>query len=385
LIAYPIKQNGGHCPISNYLTPQHGSDILITINCKFTLVYAGGIMKRITLACCLLAGIGSSANAGLTLTSDGTTDGFVLSTFLTDTGGSGTSYGPLAAGVLSNGNIITGSAAGTAPFSILVFHDVDNQTLSQAISTTPYTAATSNPQYAIATAGGQVYGAQAFGGTYVKFNGDGTTTPIAGPVNNAGTKITSNLGMWGAPNGDIISASTTGLVDINPTTGAYRYIVQNLTSLDGVSVSPDGTTAIVENNGSIQTYDIATGNLLKTYSGGGRGPDGTGVISGGQFNGYIIVNNNDGTVGLINPTTGIEDIIASGGTRGDFVSPDTSNGTLFLSQDEVMDRLSCGPGCSIGVQPGVPEPSTWAMMILGFCGVGFMAYRRKSKPALMAA
>jgi hypothetical protein len=25
----------------------------------------------------------------------------------------------------------------------------------------------------------------------------------------------------------------------------------------------------------------------------------------------------------------------------------------------------------------VPEPSTWAMMILGFCGVGFMACRRK--------
>jgi hypothetical protein len=25
----------------------------------------------------------------------------------------------------------------------------------------------------------------------------------------------------------------------------------------------------------------------------------------------------------------------------------------------------------------VPEPSTWAMMILGFCGLGFMAYRRK--------
>jgi hypothetical protein len=31
----------------------------------------------------------------------------------------------------------------------------------------------------------------------------------------------------------------------------------------------------------------------------------------------------------------------------------------------------------------VPEPSTWAMMILGFAGVGFMAYRRKSNgPAL---
>jgi hypothetical protein len=33
----------------------------------------------------------------------------------------------------------------------------------------------------------------------------------------------------------------------------------------------------------------------------------------------------------------------------------------------------------------VPEPSTWAMMLLGFAGVGFMAYRRKTKPALMAA
>jgi PEP-CTERM motif len=33
----------------------------------------------------------------------------------------------------------------------------------------------------------------------------------------------------------------------------------------------------------------------------------------------------------------------------------------------------------------VPEPSTWAMMILGFFGVGVMAYRRKSKPTLRFA
>ncbi len=37
------------------------------------------------------------------------------------------------------------------------------------------------------------------------------------------------------------------------------------------------------------------------------------------------------------------------------------------------------------ISAAVPEPSTWAMMILGFAGIGFMAYRRKSKPALMAA
>jgi hypothetical protein len=37
------------------------------------------------------------------------------------------------------------------------------------------------------------------------------------------------------------------------------------------------------------------------------------------------------------------------------------------------------------VAGAVPEPSTWAMLLLGFAGLGFMAYRRKSNPALMAA
>ncbi len=33
----------------------------------------------------------------------------------------------------------------------------------------------------------------------------------------------------------------------------------------------------------------------------------------------------------------------------------------------------------------VPEVSTWAMLLLGFAGLGFMAYRRNSKPALVVA
>jgi hypothetical protein len=44
----------------------------------------------------------------------------------------------------------------------------------------------------------------------------------------------------------------------------------------------------------------------------------------------------------------------------------------------------------IGLEPTnltspVPEPSTWAMMILGFLGVGFVAYRRKSQPSFRIA
>jgi hypothetical protein len=39
--------------------------------------------------------------------------------------------------------------------------------------------------------------------------------------------------------------------------------------------------------------------------------------------------------------------------------------------------ITCGNDAIQGQISGVPEPSTWAMMILGFSGVGFMAYRRK--------
>ena len=45
--------------------------------------------------------------------------------------------------------------------------------------------------------------------------------------------------------------------------------------------------------------------------------------------------------------------------------------SVFWVQDRVVQIDS------IRVAAAVPEPSTWAMMVLGFGGVGFIAYRRK--------
>ena len=39
---------------------------------------------------------------------------------------------------------------------------------------------------------------------------------------------------------------------------------------------------------------------------------------------------------------------------------------------------TAGYGGNLAVVAAVPEPATWAMMLLGFAGVGFMAYRRRS-------
>jgi len=72
------------------------------------------------------------------------------------------------------------------------------------------------------------------------------------------------------------------------------------------------------------------------------------------------------------------------------------NGTTLTAQ---LDNILTGhsyinfhttqfPGGEIrGNISAVPEPSTWAMMILGFAGIGFMAYRRsrKNTMALTAA
>jgi hypothetical protein len=37
----------------------------------------------------------------------------------------------------------------------------------------------------------------------------------------------------------------------------------------------------------------------------------------------------------------------------------------------------------VSLSSAVPEPATWAMLLIGFAGIGFMAHRRKSRPALL--
>jgi hypothetical protein len=83
-----------------------------------------------------------------------------------------------------------------------------------------------------------------------------------------------------------------------------------------------------------------------------------------------------------------------------FIGPPSTGTNLDVSIDRsfynsfgpiILDvSIDLPDGYSIaGLQPGlfppnVPEPSTWAMMILGFCGIGAMTYRRR-KSAILAA
>ena len=88
-------------------------------------------------------------------------------------------------------------------------------------------------------------------------------------------------------------------------------------------------------------------------------------VAVGSFNGSVIgtpnKNGNTGTSGYVNFTGKYNEI------------------TLTTTQPNFeVDNLAVG---------GVPEPSTWAMMLLGFGGIGFLMYRRgkTASPSLTMA
>src|SRR6185295_10947725 len=47
----------------------------------------------------------------------------------------------------------------------------------------------------------------------------------------------------------------------------------------------------------------------------------------------------------------------------------------YVGSNQVNLSLSQIP--VVPVVPGVPEPSTWAMLLIGFAGIGFLTHRRR--------
>jgi hypothetical protein len=130
----------------------------------------------------------------------------------------------------------------------------------------------------------------------------------------------------------------------------------------------------------VQNGQSGIGSFTVTQTGGGdfsltsfdlleEATNGVSYTIKGSLNGSAVytVNGLDGTLAFttLNPA---ESNVEVNSVLFSFVNPGAS-----LVVDNIV------------VTTAVPEPSTWAMMILGFAGIGFMAYRRKSKLALMAA
>jgi hypothetical protein len=146
-------------------------------------------------------------------------------------------------------------------------------------------------------------------------------------------------------------------------------------TIDTYTLSPGTTFRFSDGNVEQATATLTVDATNHTLTGGtvtltGNGPEAgvyifgeqTGTLHGFTINGVEI--NVASGLETGNPTEGITEVsIGPTGSTG-FVFPPF--GTDFI------------------LAAAVPETSTWAMMILGFASVGFMAYRRRNSAMLAA-
>jgi hypothetical protein len=132
------------------------------------------------------------------------------------------------------------------------------------------------------------------------------------------------------------------------------------------------------------TSDLYTG----TFSGPPGGVSGPGFGPGTGFPGPLFEPATSGTGNLVSFSLTFSSVHVFEGYLSDAplgTSTDTWDNATFTSLGLTSGTYewTWGTGTdqnfTIVISSAVPEPSTWAMMILGFVGVGFMAHRRSHR------
>jgi PEP-CTERM motif-containing protein len=149
----------------------------------------------------------------------------------------------------------------------------------------------------------------------------------------------------------------------------------NPTGLDGLVI--DGTTYDVAFIGGIGTsYNTAYPSTPPTFLGNtSRALDAATAIAA-SFN-ALAVSTPQTEIYYVPATTVTSNFTT--GTEAEFISTWT---TQFAGSFDDESNVVNFNFAVFTTASAVPEPSTWAMMILGFLGLGFMAYRRKAMPRL---
>ena len=91
----------------------------------------------------------------------------------------------------------------------------------------------------------------------------------------------------------------------------------------------------------VEGFNVTTEALVFESGTIAGGPDGI-ALGTGPVAGDLFANTNGGTVVEMNQATAAQTIIASGGSRGDFVTVDPNNGTLLVTQSDRIMRLAPG-------------------------------------------
>jgi hypothetical protein len=316
----------------------------------------------------LLLGSARPANADLALTQAGLDQQFKLTTFAT---GFPSIYdiGPLGIVFPAGGGVLVSDYPGNVR---LFPNSSDGQVAGPVVQNYGFGNAVG-----LAQVGNAIYMAQQTRGAVVQLNPDGTWKQDVVTGLPLATGIVAN-----PANGHLI-VSTASVVnkvfDVNPTAGTGTPIIN--AELDGLTITRDGSKLYAASeNGHLVGYDLANGAKQMFDSGFIPGQIDGAVLGTGSLAGNIFVNTNDGTVVEVNLATGLQSLIAAGGSRGDFVMVDPTNDSLLLTQTDRIVRLTPPPGGGFGgnapgpADPTVPEPSTAALLVLG--GGALAGWRR---------
>jgi hypothetical protein len=311
----------------------------------------------------LIAGAVGQAEASLTLTSDGVAQGLSLTTFTSGFPNSG--IGPLGTAFASGGAVLVSDYNTGAIYRFP--NDNDGQVATAGLITANF--GNNNPND-MAQLGSNIYMTRQATGDLVQLNQNGTLNQVIVGGMPAATGLTAD------PFTGHLFVSTLGnnvIWDVDPIAKTKTPFVNF--SADGLSLSPDGSVLYAAGgNGHLIGFNTTT-KAQVFDSGFINTLDGTAAGTGPIFGGLIFANTNDGRLIEINLTTLAQTVIATGGSRGDFVTVDPTNNTLLVTQTDRILRLN---GASF---IATPEPSTIVLACTAVPMGLLVAWRRRAKAA----